>query len=335
MPGKGSPSSAASEHTHLERLFQALAQGKDSPESILDQVIHTLGLQRVRQSAAVRSNLKPTFQDAQEQGVNLLHPGDLPTFQRWLLTGPLSRLGDVRGAAKANTINARASALSRLYTQLTEQGHLDTHPLRGLTLPRKEQDQRSLHSAADLRRVQLQLAAQTEDPLKYTYAAFLLIYQLAFTVTDLLQLTWQQLDLPQRRVLRRSESRLSDTLALALARLPNAQGPLLRAASSDTPVIALSESEFRTHYGLAFWQANLTTLSPSRLRLAGLRDHPGQGSSHQRADQLGFGDTDGYRRALKHAQDVAVALTPEVTRQEGTKPQTSPRGPEGVSEQLP
>lgn len=304
MRGKSTPEAAV--RTQIEQLFSTT---KLTPEEKIDQLLPLLNLTpaTARNLPAVRSNLKPIFQDAQEDGIDLLHPPE--DFHAWLLDGPLSRIGAERGVARSNTINARASALSRLYLRLEDQGVIQVHPLRRLKLPRKEEDVSELPDAAEIGTL-LNGTARSSGEEAVVHAALHLIYELAFTVTDLLTLTWEQIDVPQRRLLRRSESQFSDALALALQRIRQAPGPLLATAAAQRQrVIDLSEREFRLRYWKAFKHAEVTYVPPARLRLAGLRDHPRSGSLLQQAQQAGYQDPKAYRKALEQAQKVAQSLT--------------------------
>lgn len=311
MNPKGSSSAAKSLSSHIEHLFQT---HKTSTDEQLTQLLALLDLHTIKRAAALHSNLKPTFQDAKAQNINLLHPGDKQAFHTWLLTGPLARIGDELGAAKPNTINSRATALSRLYRRLIELNYLEENPLDGIILPKREQDLGGLLRKTEIRKVSAHLAAEKDDDMQYLHAAFLLIYELAFKVTDVLSLTWEQVDLPQRRLLRATESQFSDELMRALQTLSTAPGALLTPADRSAKVIPLDEQTFRLRYGKAFWKSNVTFSPPSRLRLAGLRDHPGKGVSARRADQAGYLDAGSYQKAMKQVQQVAAATSVTASR---------------------
>ncbi|MFC4424929.1 hypothetical protein [Deinococcus navajonensis] len=82
------------------------------------------GIQKV-----IRSSLKPVFEDARKDGIDLSNPP--ADFQDWLQNPP-GRIGDQLGAVKPNTYNSRATCLSRMYERLKELGAVRHNPLDGL-----------------------------------------------------------------------------------------------------------------------------------------------------------------------------------------------------------
>lgn len=262
----------------------------------LDQLLPLLQLPG--RQTVLRSNLKNIFEDAHLDKIDLLHPPEASEFHIWLQK-PLQRIRDEQGAAKPNTFNTRATTLSRMYIRLQELELIFKEPLRGLTRAPSERSEDPLLNRDQLNHLHM----KTTDP--YTFAALLLIDELAFTMTDLLELRWDHIQLNRELLLRRTESRIPAQTLKALNTLAEKIGAPLFPQSER--VFPYTETQLRVKIWQAFGNADLAFVPPSRLRQAGLRDHgslePSQLSNH--AKNAGFIDVRAYAEAVK----VAQALT--------------------------
>ena len=253
----------------------------------LDQLIVLLDLPG--RPLQLRSNLLNVFEDASADGIDLLSPGD--DFQAWVQQ-PLRRLGQRLGAAKANTVNARATTLSNFYTALEDLQLIRHHPLRGMPRPVRERADDPLPTREMVKALH---AASRSDAV--LYAALILIDELAFTVTDLTRLRWADVKLAEKKLIRKTESLLPPRPLQALRAL---SGDTLYQAQPQLPFFP-HEFDLRRRIWKACGVAGLPYLPPSKLRQAGLRDH-----AHVNAAQVGYLDP----HALTLAVDLARRLEP-------------------------
>lgn len=276
------------------RVLRSSAMSADEQLDALLPVLELPGLQKV-----LRSNLKPVFEDARSDGLDLTRPP--ADFHDWLQK-PLGRIGEDLNAAKPNTYNARATSLSRLYARLRELGVVSANPLDGLPRHARESATDPLPSRAELRR----LHAQATDP--HARAALLLIDDLALTVTDLLTLQWQHVNLSRETLLRRTECRIPSRSLRALHDLARLDAAPLNPDAPRQRLFAYDDRTLRAVLWAAFQQADVRWATPSQLRMAALRDH-GIGISatpYQAAHQFGFTSPQAYQHALEVARRLAV-----------------------------
>lgn len=274
----------------IKRIF--FSETLDGLEK-LDQLLPLLQLPG--RQAVLRSNLKNIFEDAHLDKLNLLDPPPIPEFHLWLQK-PLQRIRDEEGVAKPNTFNTRATTLSRMYARLYELGLLKNEPLRGLTRAPSERQEDPLLSRNQLNH----LHASTTNT--YTLAALLLIDELAFTMTDLLELRWDHIQLNKELLLRRTESRIPTKSLRALETLAQEVGAPLFPQTER--VFPYTEAQLRVKIWQAFGNADLAFVPPSRLRQAGLRDHGSLETSklNNHAQNAGFIDIRAYAEAVRVAQ---------------------------------
>lgn len=288
------------EDAERQVLRELLSTRRLSPEQQLDQLLVHLGLRTGQpHDLAVYSHLLPLFRHARAQGVGLFPPGE--DFHAWFQVAVQLNTRDPDVPLKANTVLARTSALSRLYTRLVERGVLSENPLRGLPRPRKERRAAPLPHPDEV----LVLLTQTQARDPRLCAAMRLVYHLAFTRTALQHLRWEELDLERGRLLRGElQARLPVDVVRALSALPDAPRPLAPARPKKK-VFPLDEQSFKA----AWWKAELNAgvkLSLGTLRLCGLRDHPDSGALFQDAEQRGYRDPYAYEKSLELARRVGV-----------------------------
>lgn len=274
--------------SHQHQLREALHQYN------LDAVLGLTRHQLKRPEAQAYSNLRPIFEQAQHDGLNLLDPP--PHFHDWL-QAPLRHTRSGPNTARANTVIARLTTLRTLYEILIDEGLLQHNPARGCPAPSKEHKATPLPSPHDIQR----LLAEAHETDRTLYAALTLIYQHAFQVTELLALRWRNLDFSRGELRRaRTVTPLGDTSLQALVPLLTAAGGPLNVQDSPDPVFPYPDAdEFRHHVWTLSKRANLTPINPSDLRKASLRDHG------RRPSEAGFSNADAYEEALKHARHIA------------------------------
>lgn len=267
----------------------------------LDRIIPMLwGSLPVRRRVQLTTNLQTIFTHAEQDGVNLLHPA--ADFHTWLRT-PLTDTLRGPGTARPNTINTRYYSLKQLYDHLIREGLLTTNPTAGYALPPIERAVTPLPSPEDVHVLLTYL--ERHDPL--LHAATTLIYHHALQYTELEALKWNAFDFSRGLLLRpRTETKLSKEALHALQPLlKQAGGPL---HTQDSPK-AIFPFENRDAFRLPLWRAckvaGIGNISPRELRLCSLRDH-----AHTPSD-VGFVNAESYRRAIKHAEDLAERLSGE------------------------
>ncbi|MPY68112.1 recombinase XerD [Deinococcus sp. SDU3-2] len=273
-----------------------------------------------KQDIAFLSNLRPFFEHAEETGTDLLHPPE--DFHGWLAVPlTLSRKAGVSRISN-NTYNARATALSRLYAALRQQGAVRYNPVHDLPRRKPEQSGTKLPGAGELQVLRDALGRKREP---HTLALFLLIYRLGFTAQAVFELRWDALDLTAGTV-RRGE---------VLSRLPaDMRGVLLRLRTPDPLLVDPTvrprrggESPNRQDHvfpGLHevdevrefLWQATGFgrgtaggAVVPSTLRLAGLRDAQLEGDLGEQARQFGYRDVVAFHKARENARARQSRLT--------------------------
>ncbi|GAA5534322.1 recombinase XerD [Deinococcus aluminii] len=266
-----------------------------------------------KQDIAFLSNLRPFFEHAAETATDLLSPPD--DFHHWLavpLTTPRKE-----GVAKVgnNTINARATALSRLYAALRQRGLVKYNPVHDLPRRKPEQSDAKLPSTGELH-VLLEELGRKREP--HALALFLLIYRLGFTAQAVFELRWDAVDLEASTV-RRGEvvSHLPADVRGVLLRL-RTPDPLL----TDPTVRPRRRGETPNRQNAVFpglhevdevreflWQATGFgkgtaggAVVPSRLRLAGLRDAQLEGDLTEQARQFGYRDVVAFHKAREGAR---------------------------------
>ncbi|MDP9765115.1 hypothetical protein [Deinococcus enclensis] len=261
---------------------------------VLLPLLEIPGVQKV-----LRSNLKPVFEDAREDGIDLSRP---PADMHVWLQKPLGRIGDELGAAKPNTYNARATALSRMYERLRALGAVTANPVDGLPRHARERATDPLPSRVELQR----LHVHATDP--HVRAALHLIDDLAFTMTDLLTLRWAQVDLSRERLLRRTECRLPQASLQALHALARLDAAPLNPDAADQRVFPFDDQQLRARLWQAFQTADVAWVPPSQLRMAALRDHGlvVTAAPHLAAHQFGFTDVRAYQQAVDLARALSV-----------------------------
>ncbi|GMA14326.1 hypothetical protein E5F05_02150 (plasmid) [Deinococcus metallilatus] len=263
----------------------------------LDQVIALLPDLHTRSPSSrkiTHSNLKPVFEQAKKDHLDLLHPP--ADFQAWLYA-PLRRTIHGEHTASPRTVHTRASLLARLYRLLEREGLFHGEPLRHLPRPSAKRKAQALQERADITRLHLQ--TQDDAPL---HAALLLIDHAAFTPGELLALTWEDVNFPRGQVLRRRTASTVHPAALqALDRLARQAGGPLHAQGHvfEYP----DDQALRRALWKACQDANVPYLPPALLRQAGLRDHAQQLTP---AD-AGFSSEAAYQLAV----DVAQRLVPQ------------------------
>lgn len=258
----------------------------------LDQVVGLLpALGKPRR--IIHSVLKPVFLRAQQDKVDLLHPSH--DFDAWLHSFIHLRLGG-EGTVASGTVINRLTVLSRLYTLLRDEGLIASNPVRETPRPQRASEGRGdMLSREEITR----LHGQTTDP--QLRAALLLIDRLAFDTRELRELTWEGVQLGLGTVVRgRTVARIPEDVQQALQVLQRQAGGELYAQG---PVFSYTDATLRPALFKACHIANVPYSPPSRLRLAGLRDHGGQLS---RQDAGFLGD-----QAFEHAKRVAGALQVE------------------------
>lgn len=271
------------------KVIQALQSGN------LDALIPLMTGRWPRPDNEVYSALRLIFAQAQRDHVNLFHPPD--DFHLWLLKAAVQNHNGTE--AKSNTIRLRLSLLSKLYSDLQDEGLILSHPLHGLKRPPNERLSAPLLSRAELERLHLQ--AKPDETL---FAALVLIDQHAYRVRDLLTLRWEDFDLETGSALRpHALTRLTDRALAALQPLRPAAGGELYAQGR---VFAYAqERDLRLALFRACKDANVRYTPPGELRRVSLRDHAHTPQS------AGFSahDTRKLVRATALAQGVAEALT--------------------------
>lgn len=262
----------------------------------LDQVVGLLpALGEPRR--IIHSVLKPVFLHAQRDKVDLLHPPH--DFDTWLHSFIHLRIGG-EGTVASGTVINRLTVLSRLYTLLRDEALISSNPVREIPRPQRISDSRGdMLSREEITR----LHGQTTDPqLK---AALLLIDRLAFDTRELRELTWEGVHLGLGTVVRgRTVARVPQEVQQALQVLQRQAGGELHASG---PVFPYTDATLRPALWGACHAANVPYSPPSRLRLAGLRDH-GERLTRQNAGFLG-------EQAFEHAKRVAGALQVQETPQ--------------------
>ncbi|QFP75179.1 hypothetical protein [Deinococcus sp. AJ005] len=271
----------------------------DERATKLEQAFHTFNLEQIigmlreelhRPIPQLRANLRPIFEAAQTQEMNLLLPP--ADFHDWLQT-PLRQI-QTGGEARANTIRARYATLKQLYDALIDLGVMDNNPAHGCPLPPPEHSQAPLPSTADIQRL-LAEAGGTDEEL---FAALTLIYQQAFQLTELLALRWSALDFSRAELMRaRTITALrAESLAALKPLLSRAGGPLHAPQKAQRVFSFKNADDVRLQLWKVCQAANLTpTIGPRELRLASLRDFP------QAPPGSGFSNPQAYERALRHA----------------------------------
>jgi len=167
------------------------------------------------------TNLKPIFEQAKEDGLNLLSPP--PDFHDWL-NAPLRLTLRGPGTAKANTISTRYYTLRTLYEHLIREDVIAHNPALGYRVPPGERSSTPLPTAGEVQKLLTYL--QHHDPL--LYAAATLIHEHALQYTELERLKWSALDFSQGLLLRnRTATRLSNPAACrpATPALPGRRPP--------------------------------------------------------------------------------------------------------------
>ncbi|CAM3372584.1 hypothetical protein DEDE109153_13795 [Deinococcus deserti] len=279
--------------TILRLLRHPTMSASEQLDSLLP-LVQLPGIQKV-----LRSNLKTTFEDARADNIDLSRPP--ADFHDWLLK-PLGRIGDEQNAAKPNTYNARATSLSRLYERFRELGVVPANPLDGLPRHARESATDPLPSRAELQLVH----AQTSDA--HARAALLLIDDLAFTMTDLLTLQWQHVNLSRETLLRRTECRIPSRSLSALHELARLDAAPLNPDALTQRVFPFDERTLRARLWTAFQNAGVRWSTPSQLRMAALRDHGMAiaATPYQAAHQFGFTSPRAYQQALELARQLGV-----------------------------
>lgn len=253
--------------------------------------------------AHARKLLRPFFELARAEHRDLTTPA--PDHHAFLLRAA-SVNADGTPAAP-NTIRARLSALSALYTHYSEQGLLNPHPMRGMPRPAKELRTTPPPDRDDIQK--LHRAARRKDPA--LYVALTLIDQHALTLQEVLTLLWAHYD-PERHTLARryGPTALTNKAQNALHQLYiNAGGLLHDTSALDTGRTIFpwkTEPDFRAALATACREALARYFTASDLRRASLRDHP------HTPQTAGYAPEDGPRqlaRATALAQGVADALT--------------------------
>lgn len=262
-------------------------------EADLDTVLGILGPELRWPLKQLRSNLRLIFAAAERDHVSLLHPP--ADFVTWL-QGPLHETVKGPGTAKANTVVARLSTISRLYELLMDEGVVIRQPLRGLVRPPGERKVEKVPPREDIER--LLVHAQPDPAL---FAALTLMYRHTFQVAEMLALRWSAFRHEDGTILRRRTlCQLDDASYAALDRLlAQAGGPLSNPAGRIFPYE--NNDALRTRIFQVCREANLTFVNPAKLRKAGLRDIP------LTPDQAGFIGDEAY--AL--ARELASRLTEE------------------------
>lgn len=260
----------------------------------LEQVIGMLREELHRPVPQLRANLRPVFEAAQAQEIDLLSPP--ADFHGWLQT-PLRQI-QTGGEARANTIRARYATLKQLYDALIDLGVIDSNPAHGCPLPPPEHSQAPLPSAADIQRLLAEAGATDEE----LCAALTLVYQQAFQLTELLALRWSALDFSSAELMRaRTITALHPESLKALQPLLSRAGGPLHASQKGQRVFAFKNAD---DLRLQLWKvcqaASLSpAIGPRELRLASLRDFP------QAPPGSGFSNPQSYERALRHATALA------------------------------
>lgn len=255
----------------------------------LDQVVGLLpALGEPRR--IIHSVLKPVFLRAQQDEVDLLHPPH--DFNAWLHSFIHLRASG-EGTVASGTVINRLTVLSRLYTLLRDEGLIASNPVRETPRPQRASEGRGdMLSREEITR----LHGQTTDP--QLRAALLLIDRLAFDTRELRELTWEGVQLGLGMLVRgRTVARIPDEAGRALHILQRQAGGELHASG---PVFTYTDATLRPALFKACHAANVPYSPPSRLRLAGLRDH-GEQLSRQDAGFLG-------EQAFEHAKRIAGAL---------------------------
>ncbi|WP_029476649.1 hypothetical protein [Deinococcus frigens] len=260
----------------------------------LEQVIGMLREELHRPVAQLRANLRPVFEAAQLQDLDLLRPP--ADFHAWLQT-PF-RVTQTGGVARANTIRARYATLKQLYDVVIELGLISDNPAHGCPMPPPEHSQAPLPGVAEIERLLAEAGARDEE----LFAALTLIYQQAFQLTELLALRWSALDFSRAELMRaRTVTALRPESLRALGPLLARAGGPLHAPVKGQRVFAFKNAD---DLRLQLWKTcqavNLSPAAgPRELRLASLRDYP------QAPPGSGFSNPQAYGRALRHATALA------------------------------
>lgn len=260
----------------------------------LEQVIGMLREELRRPIPQLRANLRPVFEAAQTEELDLLHPP--ADFHDWLQT-PLRQI-QTGGVARANTIRARYATLKQLYDVLIDLELITDNPAHGCPMPPPEHSQAPLPSVTDVERLLAEAGARDED----LFAALTLVYQQAFQLTELLALRWSALDFSRAELMRaRTVTALRPESLRALGPLLARAGGPLHAPAKGLRVFAFKNTD---DLRLQLWKtcqaANLSpAVGPRELRLASLRDFP------QAPPGSGFSNPQAYERALRHATALA------------------------------
>lgn len=256
----------------------------------LDGLIGLIKPQMAWPPKQLHANLRPIFNAASSDQINLLHPP--ADFQTWLQT-PLRQT--VRGpmTAKPNTINARTATLSALYNHLIDEGLLLTHPLRGLERTPVIRTPDPLPSPEEIARL---LAEAQADPA--LFAALTLIYHHGLQVTEILSLQWPAFHYDDGTLLRKkTATRLDQASYAALDRLlAGVGGPLAQPQHRIFPYD--TQDALRLRIFQTCRQAGLAFIHPVRLRKAALRDFV------LSPDQAGFLSAQAFELAEKLAREL-------------------------------
>lgn len=260
----------------------------------LEQIVGMTRGELHRPVAQLRANLRPVFEAAQAEGLDLLRPP--ADFHGWLQT-PL-RVTQTGGVARANTIRARYATLKQLYDVLITLELLGSNPAHGCPVPPSEHSQAPLPGAGDIQRLLAEAQARDQE----LFAALTLIYRQAFQLTELLALRWSAVDFSRAQLMRaRTVTTLHPASLSALTPLLSQAGGPLHAPERGQRIFAFKNAD---DLRLQLWKtsqaANLSpTTGPRELRLASLRDFP------QAPPGAGFSNPQAHERALRHAASLA------------------------------
>lgn len=243
------------------------------------------------------TNLKPIFDQAREDGLNLLSPP--PDFHAWL-DAPLRTTLRGPNTAKANTISTRYYTLRTMYEHLIREDVITHNPALGYRVPPGERSSTPLPTAEEIGKLLAYL--HRHDPV--LFAAATLIHEHALQYTELERLTWSAFDFSQGLLLRnRTATRLSDRAIAAIQPLLTQAGGPLHTEDDSRKIFKF---ENRDAFRLPLWKAcknaGVANISHRELRLCGLRDHP------QHPSDLGFVNGQAWERAKRHAAGLAQRL---------------------------
>lgn len=278
-------------------------------EADLDTVLGVLGHDMRWPLKQLRSNLRLIFASAERDHVNLLHPPE--DFVGWL-QGPLHETVKGPGTAKANTVVARLSTLSQLYSLLMDEEVIIQHPLRGMTRPPGERKVEKLPPREDIERLLVHAEAEADDPA--LFAALTLMYRHTFQVAELLTLRWPAFEHNDGTILRRRTiCKLDPESYAALDRLlAKAGGPLAHPTGRIFPYE--NNDALRSRIFQVCRKANLAFVNPAKLRKAGLRDFA------LTADEAGFIGDEAYALARRLAQQLEIDRKTDTASESITSP---------------